>query len=183
VWWCPTHVVLCFCFVFVFLCTLSCQFLWIVHWWFPFRYSLTFLFLGSRQIHVYSTITKHFCCHNFGFVCLFVINWTSIFYLLNIITGKNQFQVVIHDTIISIHGWVVAMELYWKIEHKYCMTLWKQKSAVKHIRFFLSFITYDWFWLNITTLEFHNSAKVIYPVLSLQCMRMSAVLVIILERK
>jgi len=29
--WCPTHIVLCFClFVFV-LCTICCQFLWIVH--------------------------------------------------------------------------------------------------------------------------------------------------------
>ena len=86
------------------------QFLWIVHLWFLFRYSRTFLYLGSRQIHVYSTITKHFCCHHFGFVCLFVSYWTSIFYLLNIITGKNQFQIGIHDTIIS-------------IVYKYCMTL------------------------------------------------------------
>jgi hypothetical protein len=52
------HIVLCFCFVLFFLCTLSCQFLWIVHLCFSFRYSLTFLFLGSRQIHMYSTITK-----------------------------------------------------------------------------------------------------------------------------
>ena len=33
--WCPTRVVLCFCFGFFFvLCTLCCQFLWIVHFWF-----------------------------------------------------------------------------------------------------------------------------------------------------
>jgi hypothetical protein len=35
------------CYVFVllvfFLCTLCCQFLWIVHFWLPFRYSLTFI--------------------------------------------------------------------------------------------------------------------------------------------
>lgn len=132
---------------------------------------------------MYSLITKHLCCLKFGFVCLFVIYWTSIFYLLNIITGKNQFQVVIHDTIISSNDWVIIMELYWKIVYKHCMTLWKRNSAVKQIRFFLSFIIHDWFWLNMTTLEFHNSAKVIYPVLALQCLRTSAVLIIISEHK
>jgi len=38
VYLCPTHIVLCFCFVFVLL------FLWIVpHFWLPLRYSLTFI--------------------------------------------------------------------------------------------------------------------------------------------
>ena len=30
VYWCPTHIVLCYCFV-CFVCLLCCQFLWIVH--------------------------------------------------------------------------------------------------------------------------------------------------------
>jgi hypothetical protein len=38
-----------FCYVFVLfffvLCTLCCQFLWIVHFWLPLRYSLTFIYL------------------------------------------------------------------------------------------------------------------------------------------
>ena len=39
---CPTHIVLCF--VFFVLCTQGCQFLWIVHLWLRFRYSLTFIY-------------------------------------------------------------------------------------------------------------------------------------------
>ena len=34
---------LCSVFVFFVLCTLCCQFLWIVHFWLPLRYSLTFI--------------------------------------------------------------------------------------------------------------------------------------------
>jgi len=41
-----THIVLCFCFVFFVLCTLLCQFLWIVHFWLPLRYSLRFFLFG-----------------------------------------------------------------------------------------------------------------------------------------
>jgi hypothetical protein len=38
------HILCCgFFSFFVVLCTIYCQFLWIVHWWFPFRYSLTFI--------------------------------------------------------------------------------------------------------------------------------------------
>jgi hypothetical protein len=37
VWWCPTHIVLCSCF------SSSCQFLWIVNFWLPLRYSLTLI--------------------------------------------------------------------------------------------------------------------------------------------
>ena len=40
-----THIVLCFllCLSSCVLCTQCCQFLWIVHFWFPHRYSLTFI--------------------------------------------------------------------------------------------------------------------------------------------
>ena len=61
--WCPTHIVLCFCFIFLRLVfpmlpvSLEClflidpsvfsnvylQFLWIVYFWLPLRYSLTFI--------------------------------------------------------------------------------------------------------------------------------------------
>jgi hypothetical protein len=37
VYWCPTYIVLCFCFVCLSLC---CQFLWIVKFVLPLRYSL-----------------------------------------------------------------------------------------------------------------------------------------------
>jgi hypothetical protein len=42
-WWCPGHFVLWFCLFFFVLCTLCCQFLWIVQLWLLFRYSLTFI--------------------------------------------------------------------------------------------------------------------------------------------
>ena len=47
VYWSPTHIdcvvfLLCFSSPCV-LCTLCCQFLWIVHFWLPLRYSLTFI--------------------------------------------------------------------------------------------------------------------------------------------
>ena len=71
-YWCSTHTMLCVCFVFLrlvnpmlpfslycpffiapsvfsnvylswVLCTLCCHFLWIVHFWLPLRYSLTFI--------------------------------------------------------------------------------------------------------------------------------------------
>ena len=41
--WCPTHIVLCFLFLFV-LCTIYGQCLWIGHLWLPLRYSLTFIY-------------------------------------------------------------------------------------------------------------------------------------------
>ena len=47
---CSTHIVLFFCFCFDFLrlsYTLCCQFLWIVHFWLPLRYSLTFIWRES----------------------------------------------------------------------------------------------------------------------------------------
>jgi len=37
------HIVLCFVLFFLVLCTLCCQFLWIVHFWLPLWYSLTFI--------------------------------------------------------------------------------------------------------------------------------------------
>ena len=43
---CGVQHILCYVFVLFFfvLCTLCCQFLWIVHFWLPLRYSLTFIF-------------------------------------------------------------------------------------------------------------------------------------------
>jgi hypothetical protein len=45
VWWCQTHIVLCFLFCLsssCVLCTQFRQFLWIVHSWLHLRFSLTF---------------------------------------------------------------------------------------------------------------------------------------------
>ena len=38
--WCPPHIVLYVCFSFFILCTLCCQFFWIVNFWLPLRCSL-----------------------------------------------------------------------------------------------------------------------------------------------
>jgi hypothetical protein len=52
VYWFPTHIVLVLVlFVFV-LCTLCCRFIWIVHFWLPLRYSLTFVQLRWEVINV-----------------------------------------------------------------------------------------------------------------------------------
>jgi hypothetical protein len=51
---CGVQHILCFVFVLFFfvLRTLCCQFLWIVHFWFPIRYSLTFIsHIAVSQIH------------------------------------------------------------------------------------------------------------------------------------
>ena len=52
---CGVQHILCFVFVLFFfvLCTLCCQFLWIVHFWLPLRYSLTFIsHIAVSHIHL-----------------------------------------------------------------------------------------------------------------------------------
>ena len=50
--WCHTHIVLCFCFIFLRRVYPCCQFLCIVHVWLPLRYSLTFICLMFRMLSV-----------------------------------------------------------------------------------------------------------------------------------
>jgi hypothetical protein len=60
VWWYTVHNVLCFLFYFFFLlCTLYCQFLWIVNFWLPLRYSLTFIKAneGVASVEILSAIS------------------------------------------------------------------------------------------------------------------------------
>ena len=45
VWWCPTHIALCFCFVCLRLVYPLLSVLWIVPFWLHLRYSLTFIYL------------------------------------------------------------------------------------------------------------------------------------------
>ena len=54
------HILCCVCVLFFFVsCTLCCQFLWIVHFWLPIRYSLTFIW-NNWFIWLYVTIfTSH----------------------------------------------------------------------------------------------------------------------------
>jgi hypothetical protein len=54
--WCPTNIVLCFCFV------LCCQFLWIVHFWLSLRCSLTFIYLGlPRKVECWLANSRFQC--------------------------------------------------------------------------------------------------------------------------
>ena len=51
VYWCLTHIVFCFCFVFLRLC---CSFLWIVHFWLYPWYSLAYYFFFIKtQVSIY----------------------------------------------------------------------------------------------------------------------------------
>jgi hypothetical protein len=88
--------ILCYVFVlFVFLlCTLCCQFPWIVHFWVPLRYSLTFI--NTSEIERKLTLRL-----------ILLIDWfcRSLFFLLSAITplaSSNSFHclmlsIYIHD--------------------------------------------------------------------------------------
>jgi hypothetical protein len=56
--WCSTHIVFVF---FVVLCSLCCQFLWIVPFWLPLRYSLMFIYTGKydRSVDSHYNCNKH----------------------------------------------------------------------------------------------------------------------------
>ena len=49
-------VVVFFCLFSIVLCTLCCQFLWIVHFWLPLRYSLTFIKCVNPKTHNTSNV-------------------------------------------------------------------------------------------------------------------------------
>ena len=77
--------ILCYVFVlFVFLlCTLCCQFPWIVHFWEPLRYSLTFINTSEieRKLKLRYILIDWFC--------------RSLFFLLSVITpsaSSNSFH-------------------------------------------------------------------------------------------
>ena len=59
------HIVCCVFALFVsVMCTLCCQFLWIVHFWLPLRYSLTFiysinLFISSHPMQSKSSLSYY----------------------------------------------------------------------------------------------------------------------------
>ena len=60
VYWCPTHIVL-WVFVVVGLlvfvvCTLCCQFLWILNWWLPHQYSMSFIYVPYYVWRVFDNV-------------------------------------------------------------------------------------------------------------------------------
>jgi hypothetical protein len=86
--WCPTHIVLCYCLACLRLVYPCCQFLWIVHFWLPLRYSVTFTCLiGIMYDLCWNIFCRHFewtiltfniglsplsttCSTNFIFFCI-----------------------------------------------------------------------------------------------------------------
>ena len=79
-------IVLVFCVVFLFclsssciLCTLCCQFLWIVHSWLSLRFSLTFIY----SISVWEAITVWYCscmfCSLFDIKCILMLFYTRVY--------------------------------------------------------------------------------------------------------
>ena len=85
--------------LFFVLCTLCYQFLWIVHFWFPLRYSLTFIYKNrSKLFHCLSRVwQKHMIwfhqmnCYRNGFL---VWNWLIICH------GHDILGVVSHSSYI-----------------------------------------------------------------------------------
>ena len=57
---CLTHYGVCF-FLFFVLCTLCCQFLWIVLFWLPLRYSLMFIYYRSELFHLLHWFIMVYC--------------------------------------------------------------------------------------------------------------------------
>ena len=49
------------CFTYCVLCTIYCQFLWIVHFWLPRLYSLTFIKAYKNDPHI-NTYSRQRCC-------------------------------------------------------------------------------------------------------------------------
>jgi hypothetical protein len=68
--WRPTHIVLCFVLFFFILCTLCCQFLWIVNVWMPLLYTLTFIYALNLKFitHLYE----------YSIVRYIQSNWTQV---------------------------------------------------------------------------------------------------------
>ena len=58
------HILVCVIVLFFFvLCTLYCQFLWIVHFWLPLRYSLTFIYSNIKETFFLTTLSKQAMPH------------------------------------------------------------------------------------------------------------------------
>jgi hypothetical protein len=66
--WCPTHILLCFCFVYL---RLRCQFRWIIHFWLPLRYSLTFIYLAYNFSQIANFLFSEL------FYCFYSHVWTG----------------------------------------------------------------------------------------------------------
>ena len=58
---CSTHSVLCFVLFLFFLCILSCQFLWMICFWLPLLYSMTFICMLGVHVSVLYLFLRFSC--------------------------------------------------------------------------------------------------------------------------
>ena len=91
---------LCFVFALLFfvLCTLCCQFLWIVYLWLPLRYSLTFICPVSCVHYVASFYELSICdCPSvFSNVLLHLITRFNVFYDRDFILMAIAYLLILH---------------------------------------------------------------------------------------
>jgi hypothetical protein len=86
------HILCCVLVLFVFvLCALCCQFLWIVHFWLPLRYSLTFICQFLWIVHFWLPLR---CSLTFICQFLWIVHfWLPLRYSL---TFNCQFLWIVH---------------------------------------------------------------------------------------
>ena len=102
------YVLFLFCVLFV-LCTQCCQFLWIVHFWLPLRYSLKFIHLSKanlRLLWIISILILTFIlkCYEKCFswqnprTFIFIFGQIPMFLGNSVTGGSRQFTKVKNDT-------------------------------------------------------------------------------------
>jgi hypothetical protein len=75
--WCPTYIVLCFCFISLCLVyPICCQFLWIVHLWLPLRYSLTVIYQDNMKKSISFVNGTH--SYKYLYSTMYNINWKKL---------------------------------------------------------------------------------------------------------
>jgi hypothetical protein len=122
--------VLCFCFVF--LCTLCCPFLWIVNFWLPLRYSLTYIIRNRKCLPFPNTwLTPVFggicVAHLFSFLCCVLVLFFFVLFL------------VPHVDCVPVHSWLSLLfpltSIYFQVSHfqqiKFCIIFTRVCKVMK----------------------------------------------------
>ena len=93
--WCPTHIVLCSLF-FSDLCTICLQFLWMVHFWLPLRYSIACIYnLLNLQKHV----TIIYIYFHYWYILYFHKSQVSFIAIMQ----KNVHACFVYSSVIRLH--------------------------------------------------------------------------------
>jgi hypothetical protein len=83
------YVVFLFCVLFV-LCTQCCQFLWIVHFWLPLRYSLKFIHLSKANLRLLWIISI--------LILTFILKWYMLWEMLFMTKSTNIYLYIRTNT-------------------------------------------------------------------------------------